>query len=140
MNLEKLNDLKLKINQVADNIEKFQFNKSVAKIYEYVNLLNESILKKTLSKKSFKWSLEKLSQILQPFTPHLSEELWEALGNKNACIKETWPEQNINELEVNFNIAILIIRRRSPGGPRGPPGQTGLLFRRNRYELVAFPL
>ncbi len=103
-----INDLKLKINQVADNIEKFQFNKSVAKIYEYVNLLNESILKKTLSKKSFKWSLEKLSQILQPFTPHLSEELWEALGNKNACIKETWPEQNINELEVNYNIAIQI--------------------------------
>jgi len=103
-----INDLKLKINQVADNIEKFQFNKSVAKIYEYVNLLNESILKKTLSKKSFKWSLEKLSQILQPFTPHLSEELWEVLGNKNACIKETWPEQNINELEVNYNIAIQI--------------------------------
>ena len=49
-----------------------------------------------------------MSQILQLFTPHLSEELWEALGNKNACIKETWPEQNINELEVNYNIAIQI--------------------------------
>ena len=34
--------LKKIINQVSENIETFQFNKSVAKIYEFVNILNEA--------------------------------------------------------------------------------------------------
>ena len=37
--------LKIIINDVTENIEKFQFNKSVAKIYEFVNTLNEALSK-----------------------------------------------------------------------------------------------
>ena len=33
-------DLKQTINQVSENIELFQFNKSVAKIYEFTNILS----------------------------------------------------------------------------------------------------
>ena len=40
-----IENLKNIINQVSDNIEDFQFNKSVAKIYEFVNILSESISK-----------------------------------------------------------------------------------------------
>ena len=35
------NEFDQKINDVSKYIENFQFNKSVAKIYEYVNLLNK---------------------------------------------------------------------------------------------------
>ena len=63
-----INELKIIINEVAKNIEAFQFNKSVAKIYEFVNILNDALLKNKLSKENFKWSLEKLSIILQPFS------------------------------------------------------------------------
>ena len=38
-----IDKFKILINSVSANIENFQFNKSVAKIYEYVNLLNDSI-------------------------------------------------------------------------------------------------
>ena len=44
-------DLKIIINQVSENIETFQFNKSVAKIYEFVNILNEAVSNCKLSKK-----------------------------------------------------------------------------------------
>ena len=51
-NLIVINDLKIIINEVSENIEAFQFNKSVAKIYEYVNILNDALLKNTLSQKT----------------------------------------------------------------------------------------
>ena len=39
------------INDISVNIESFHFNKSVAKIYEYVNLLSSLIDSKTVGKK-----------------------------------------------------------------------------------------
>ena len=46
-----INELKTIINDVSKYIEAFQFNKSVAKIYEFVNILNAGLLKKTVEKK-----------------------------------------------------------------------------------------
>ncbi len=106
-NPKDINELKTIINDVAQNIETFQFNKSVAKIYEFVNVLNDALLKNKLSQKNFKWSLEKLSIILQPFVPHISEEIWSNLGNKTLCINETWPlEDVIKKSEIKIAIQI----------------------------------
>ncbi len=92
-----LEDLKNIINEVSENIEAFQFNKSVAKIYEFVNILNDSILNKKLSKNNFLWSLEKLCIILQPFVPHISEEMWFKIGNKGLCVNEAWPTESVKK-------------------------------------------
>ncbi len=102
-----LEDFKDIINQVSKNIEAFQFNKSVAKIYEYVNILNEAISKKRISKKSFNWSLNKLAIILQPFVPHISEEIWSNLGNQTLCINEKWEHEDVNK-RVGSKIAVQI--------------------------------
>ena len=99
--------LKNIVNKVSENIETFQFNKSVAKIYEFVNIVNEALLKSKLSEENFKWSLEKLSIILQPFVPHISEEIWASLGNKNLCINQEWPREHTKQ-KTNLKIAIQI--------------------------------
>ncbi len=102
-----IEDLKEITNQVSENIELFQFNKSVAKIYEFVNILNEALNNDRLSKKDLKWSLKKLSIILQPFVPHISEEIWSNLENSNLCINETWVKENIkkkNKLKIAIQI------------------------------------
>jgi len=102
-----INELKIIINEVAENIEAFQFNKSVAKIYEFVNILNDALLKNKLSQKNFKWSLEKLSIILQPFIPHISEEMWSSLGNQTLCINEIWSlEDVIRKSEIKIAVQI----------------------------------
>ena len=44
--VDKFNNL---INSISENIEKFHFNKSVANIYEYVNEINRSMDKNTIS-------------------------------------------------------------------------------------------
>ena len=41
-----IQSLKIIINDVSSNIEAFQFNKSVAKVYEFVNILNNVVSKK----------------------------------------------------------------------------------------------
>ncbi len=106
-NPKDINELKIIINEVTENIEAFQFNKSVAKIYEFVNILNDALLKNKLSKENFKWSLEKLSIILQPFVPHISEEIWSSLGNQTLCINETWLlEDVIRKSEIKIAIQI----------------------------------
>ena len=105
--IDVIDSLKNLINEVSKNIENFQFNKSVAKIYEFVNILNSSVLEKKLSEKNFKWSLERLSVILQPFVPHISEEIWSNLGNKTLCINEAWPTEKVKKKNTT-NIAIQI--------------------------------
>ncbi len=102
-----LEDLKLIINQVSENIENFQFNKSVAKIYEFVNILNNALSTLKLSKKDFQWSLKKLSIILQPFVPHISEEIWSNLESKSLCINELWITEDVKK-KAKVKIAIQI--------------------------------
>ncbi len=102
-----IENLKNVVNQVSENIEKLQFNKSIAKIYEFVNILNDAVSKKIMSKNNFEWSLKRLSTILQPFVPHISEEIWSSLGNDSLCISEVWPEEEIQK-KIKLNIAVQI--------------------------------
>ena len=103
-----LDSFKILINDVARNIENFQFNKSVAKIYEYVNLLNENVTNKSFGRDDFQWSLKNLSIILQPFIPHISEEIWTSIESESLCIEQSWPVEKVVKKILKFNIAIQI--------------------------------
>ena len=51
--------------------------------------------------------MEKLSIILQPFVPHISEEIWSNLGNQTLCINEVWPlEDVIRKSEIKIAVQI----------------------------------
>ena len=80
------------VENVTQNINLFHYNKSVANIHELVNLIQKSIIKKTASKKCLLSSFEKLALLLQPFAPHLSEEMWLSLGHKELAINQSWPK------------------------------------------------
>ena len=36
--------------------------------------------------------IKNLCIVIQPFTPHLSEEIWELLGCEGFCANANWPE------------------------------------------------
>lgn len=44
--------------------------------------------------------LETRILFLAPFTPHLCEELWEILGNKNFVSNSGWPEYDESEIDI----------------------------------------
>ena len=48
-------------------------------------------------------------QLLSPFAPHISEELWENIGNDSSVFSSSWPGYNENKLVKNsINIAIQV--------------------------------
>ncbi len=75
------------IKEVTENIEEFKLNNTVIKLMEYVDFLNK---RETISKES----LEVICKLLNPFCPHLTEEMWEKLGNKNFLALQKWPKYN----------------------------------------------
>ena len=97
------------INEITINIEGFHFNKSVAKIYEYVNLLSSLVSTRSIVEKDLLKAIENLIIIIHPFIPHLSEEIWMEMGKKELCILAKWPktekifEESIIKMPIQIN-------------------------------------
>ena len=106
------NKIKTEINstikKVTDNIDLFHYNKAIANIHEFINNAQKLIIKKTVSREEAMNSFKKLSLIIQPFIPHLSEEIWQKFGGEGLAIEQDWPQVNESLLVKNFNIAIQI--------------------------------
>ena len=82
---EELKALHKLIGKVKADIESFSFNTAVSAFMIAVNELND--LKCTKRE-----ILEPLIILLSPFTPHIAEELWEALGHKESITYAAFPE------------------------------------------------
>jgi leucyl-tRNA synthetase len=73
------------IKKVGEDIESFHFNTAISQM---MILANEIQKQKNVSKPMMK----KFVKILSPFAPHMCEEIWEKLGEKNTLAYEPWPE------------------------------------------------
>jgi len=97
---EELKALHKLIKKISWDIEHFSFNTSVSASMICVNELATLKCKK-------RSILEPLIVLLAPFTPHLSEEIWEALGHSNSVCDAQWPILNESYLEESvFNYPI----------------------------------
>jgi len=97
---EELKALHKLIKKISWDIEHFSFNTSVSASMICVNELATLKCKK-------RSILQPLIVLLAPFTPHLSEEIWEALGNTNSVCDAKWPKFNESYLEESvFNYPI----------------------------------
>ncbi|WP_374310888.1 class I tRNA ligase family protein, partial [Dongia sp.] len=80
---------------VSEDIEKFRFNRAVAKLYEFANCLGEVEDKTAADAAGLyarKEALETLSQLIGPMMPHLAEEMWASLGHGTLLAETAWPE------------------------------------------------
>ncbi|MFZ7145691.1 MAG: leucine--tRNA ligase [Bacteroidota bacterium] len=73
------------IKKVKEDIEKFSFNTSVSTFMICVNELTDLKCNK-------RKILEPLTVIVSPYAPHIAEELWQLLGNKESVTKTSFPE------------------------------------------------
>ena len=96
------------IINITKNIEDFHFNKSVANVYELVNIVQKVIDKRSASKKTLCSFFQKLSLLIHPFIPHISEEIWKKLKCSDFAINQTWPKSS-SEIKITKNkIAVQI--------------------------------
>ena len=100
---EELKALHKLIGKVRTDIESFSFNTAVSAFMIAVNELTDL-------KCSKREVLEQLIVLLSPFTPHIAEELWEALGHKKSITYAAFPEyieaytvENSCTYAVSFN-------------------------------------
>jgi len=84
------------IKRVSDDItHRFHFNTAVAAIMEMINELSripiEDLEESSAASDAFVEALRTVVALLSPFTPHVCEELWEALGGRPGLVRVPWP-------------------------------------------------
>jgi leucyl-tRNA synthetase len=98
---------------VTDDIEKFHFNKAVARLYELVNTITEFVGTNGAQQAAADCSsalrevFEALTQLIAPMMPHLAEELWQRLGHSALLVETPWPEAD-RALIVNDCVTIAV--------------------------------
>ncbi|HZT20274.1 MAG TPA: leucine--tRNA ligase, partial [Dongiaceae bacterium] len=75
---------------VTEDIEKFRFNRAVARIYELANAFDT--LGPDAGAGSRREALETVVRLAAPMMPHLAEELWRRLGHETLLAEAPWPE------------------------------------------------
>ena len=78
------------IHDVTAGIEGFAFNTSIAKIYAFTNTLSKSKAGGTAQKQA----IRVLAQLMSPFTPHLSEDIWAQMGGTGLVTQAPWPQHD----------------------------------------------
>lgn len=89
------------IKKVTADIEVFSYNTSIA---AFMICINELVALKCHSRQV----LEPLLIVLAPFAPHITEELWHALGNDTTICDATWPaynEEYLKEDSVKYAVS-----------------------------------
>jgi leucyl-tRNA synthetase len=90
------------VKKVSEDFEKLSFNTAISQLMVFVNAANKQ---EALCYDYIKGFV----QLLAPIAPHLAEELWERLGEKESISYVAWPTYDEtalveNEIEVVFQI------------------------------------
>ena len=97
---EELKPLHKAIKKVTSDIERFSFNTGVSAFMICANELTDLKCHK-------REILEPLAILLSPYAPHITEEIWQALGNKESISTATFPVHNEEYLaENNFEYPV----------------------------------
>ncbi len=98
------------IKRVTNDIEReYHFNTAIAALMELVNEISSFEPKTDDDWKTFRYSIEILLLLLSPFSPHIAEELWEAIGNKSSVSEQRWPvwdEKIAKEEEIELVVQV----------------------------------
>lgn len=89
------------VSKVTKDIEEMKFNTAVAALMEWLNHLAKQ---KSVEKRQFKVFLI----LLSPFAPHITEELWEMLGEKFSIHQQSWPKAEELSTEKEVNIVVQV--------------------------------
>ncbi len=87
------------IADVTNRIENMGFNTSISAMMEFINEFPGG----KMPRKAY----EILIQLLNPFAPHLTEEMWEKLGHKDILVFEPWPKYDESKL-VKSDMTIVV--------------------------------
>jgi len=84
-------DVHRTIAQVSADLDKFGFNRAVARIRELTNAVSELAGATAAQRAARHEAMDTIVQLIGPLMPHLAEELWQRLGHRTLLAEEPWP-------------------------------------------------
>jgi leucyl-tRNA synthetase len=99
------------IKKVGEDIEKrFHLNtaiSSIMELYNHIRKVENTLRQSQDGREILRLALENLLILLSPFTPHLSEELWERTGHKELLARFPWPAYD-PELAKEEKVTVIV--------------------------------
>ncbi|HYN37767.1 MAG TPA: leucine--tRNA ligase [Rhodospirillales bacterium] len=87
-----LREMHRTIARVSDDLDKFGFNRAVARLRELTNTLADFAATDAASTVVRRQGFETLVKLVGPFMPHIAEALWQRLGHDGLLVNEPWPD------------------------------------------------
>ena len=101
------------IKRVTDDIDRrFHLNTAIAAIMELANLLGdytEDDLREPGVAFAAQEAMKTMLILLHPFSPHITDELWERMGGKGSLIDQPWPRYDpelLKEEEITLVVQV----------------------------------
>ncbi len=97
------------IKRVTEDLKNFRFNTALAAMMEFNNVLIKQQHQEVSHSAAYRRALETLLQLLAPFAPHMSEELWHQTDHNNSIHTTSWPvyQEELTQDEV-FTLVIQV--------------------------------
>jgi len=94
----------------TEDIERFRFNRAVARIYELANSLTNFQANNDGERWALREAFELLTRLVAPMMPHLAEEMWRRLGRGSSgeaglLVDLPWPEAD-PELLIDAKVTL----------------------------------
>ena len=80
------------IAALTQDLEQFHYNKAVARIHEFANLLEATKGDDAATAWARREALQTLAVLIGPMVPHLAEEIWQALDGEGLLLEQPWPQ------------------------------------------------
>ena len=93
------------IADVTERIDGMRFNTAISAMMEYMNQFGASMPRP---------AYEALIQVLNPFAPHLTEEMWQRLGHDKMLALSDWPTFDPSKLvETEMTVVVAVNGKRA---------------------------
>lgn len=99
------------IKGITQDMERFMFNTSIARLMELYNGIYEFLKapETDRSNRLLKDVMLTFIRLLAPFAPHYAEEFWQQTGHTESIFKEAWPQFDEKFLLTDtINMAVMI--------------------------------
>lgn len=98
------------IQSVSDDIMHYRLNKAIARIRELYNAISDELTSSNPDSASIIEASHIMLQLLNPFIPHITEELWQALGNETPLYKTEWPKADLSKLQSDSYVMAIQVK------------------------------
>jgi leucyl-tRNA synthetase len=129
--VQELNGLLHKtLKKVGEDIEVLKFNTAISALMIF---LNEAEKKKGIGERQW----EMLLKMIEPFAPHISEELWSRTGHTEPLVDEEWPAYDEEFLKEDVVSIVVQVDGKMRAQIKMPAGASNEEVEKVAHEAVA---